>query len=117
MKRRSESRVNEFRWTADQIPAEKTLELESNQPLIVPPDHKAVGRTTQTQSFLQLENLSVDNTLRYFVEGGQALTRAGEIPANDSTPKHWVKNFNGAQLVVANVSTRAANMKVTLISP
>ncbi len=92
-----------------------SLVLSSNDPITVPPNSKCTAQTTQAASFLQIENLSQSFTLLYFVTAGTVLTQSGSIPAGGG-PLQWTDNFNGAELVVANVSTMAASMEVTLIS-
>lgn len=91
------------------------LELSSNDPITVPPNFKCKAQTTQTSSFLQIVNLSESFTLLYFVTAGSVLTQNGSISPGGA-PSQWVMNFNGAELVVANVSTMNASMQVTLIS-
>lgn len=107
--------------TATQVDGAQTtqdgLSLQYNQPLTVPENFSAnCAVTTQANSVLQIENLSTSNTLSYFINGGSALTQAGSIRANTSTPFQAVVNFNGARLVVTNTSSRDASALVTLKS-
>lgn len=97
--------------------AQDGLSLQYNQPLTVPENFSAnCAATTQAISVLQIENLSTSNTLSFFINGGSALTYAGSIPANTSTPYQYVGNFNGGRLVVTNTSSRDASALVTLKS-
>ncbi len=96
---------------------ERYLELSYNHPLEVPPNFSAIcPQTSQASSVLQIENLSTSNVLSYYVNAGGGFDKTGTIPANDATPKTWVHNFNGAKLVVTNISTRNASALVTLRS-
>ncbi len=93
------------------------LQLQYNQPLTVAENFSAVcDPTTQATSILQIENLSTSNTLSYFINAGSALTKSGVISPNNSTPDVYDVNFNGAKLVVTNISTRDASALVTLRS-
>ena len=96
----------------------QNLTLSPNNPITVPPKHKCSGPTSQAISYLQIENLSQEFTLMYFVTAGSVLTQTGSILAgiNPGNPAKWVKNFDGAELIAANVSDMNASMLVTLVS-
>jgi len=96
--------------------SEFNLTLEYNDPVVIAPGSKAEAQTTQAPSLLQIVNLSSSFVANYYINGGQALTQVGGIPANDPNPRRWNVNFNGAKLVVANTTTKDASIEVTLIS-
>lgn len=92
-----------------------SLDLSSNDPVTLPPNYKCTGATSQIQSLLQIQNLSRSFEAWYFASAGDAFTKNGRIAAGATDPIQWVWNFQGAELVIANVSPLEASMKITLI--
>ena len=95
-----------------------SLQLSYNQPLNVAQNFSAVcAATTETNSILQIQNLSTTTELSFFIEGGGFQTQTGTLPPND--PQGLFTSAiitNGSQLVVSNISALPATALVTLRS-
>ena len=91
-------------------------QLKYNDPIDVYPDERIVcEHTTQTDSILQIENLSTSNKADFFIQWG-GHKKSESLNPNTAEPYRLIENFNGTKLNVMNISTRKADIKVTLKS-
>jgi hypothetical protein len=103
--------------TRPSVETQGNLDLSYNNPVTVPTNWSAVcAVTTQATSILQVQNLSTSNVASFFVNAGGTPLPVINIQANDRQPYQLPQNFNGAKLVVTNISTSTADILVTLQS-
>ena len=98
-------------------PKELNLTLEYDTPLKVPQNFAGVAKkTTQVNSNLNIQNLSAEFTATVFISPNPDSNTNGiyHIPANDPQPLRFIHNWNGSQLKIANISSEAATVLVTL---
>lgn len=93
-----------------------SLGLKYNHPLNVPQNFSAVcPKTTQNNSIVQVQNLSATFDLTFYIDPAPASgSSLVTIKANDPTPWRNVQNYNGAKLLISNISQEAATARVTL---
>lgn len=98
------------------IPIELNLALDYDSPLKVPQNYAAIAKkTTQINSNLNIQNLSVQFEATVFINPPpDSSDGIFKLPANNPTPIHFVHNWNGSQLKVANISGEAATVQVSL---
>ena len=95
------------------------LQIEYDEPTVLPARYSLiVPQTTQTRTLVRIQSRSPDLAATYYIDPNEPASAEpiGEIPARDSEPDLLHGNWNGAALIVANVSGGDAVIEVTVIS-
>jgi hypothetical protein len=106
----------EKRIDTSAINSENCMDLTYGDPINLPQNICASGKTKQTMSKLSIQNLSGMFTLTVFVnrvppKQDNSIT----IAAGDRTPRTIEYNWNGAILKVTNTSQESATANIGLI--
>lgn len=92
------------------------VQIEYGHPVNIPQNFTGVcPKTTQNTSALTIQNLSNTFDATVYVDPDPTGKGFHTLPANDPTPLRVAHNWNGAKLIVANVSQEAATVKVQLV--